>query len=138
VARDLDVSEQMLFRRETERQDAKRRWYAINEWGLMNALASKLSLDNWRLSKETGGEVAMVSSPIPFGNVNNSGNTTSGIGTLAQVAMMALALGGGGLGLASLAGLLDKPEASSPPVVEAVAQEKEIDVFIDWEIVPDE
>lgn len=144
MAEPISIDEQIRLAHESERLAAKRRWYAINEWGLMNTLANKFSLDNLLPGRSGGGGqvgangLPMIPPPqLPFGNnIQQTDNSRSGAGMLTTAALAALALGGGGLGLAKLAGLLpsQKEEAvPSPPVVESVVQEKELPIFIDWE-----
>jgi len=134
----LSVQEQIMLAHENERLAAKRRWYQINEWGLVNALASHFSLTNASTSKlSTGGQPALPL--VPFGGTTtNVDNSKQGLGALGLLGLVGLA-GLGGVGAASLAGAFDKtPPPPPPPVVEKVVEDAEHEIFIDWEMVPDD
>lgn len=135
---DLSVQEQVLLAHESERIAAKRRWYQISEWGVMNALASSFSLSNGLASnKGMGG--ANAAPLVPFGSTtNNIDNSRVGLSPAGLLGLVGLA-GLGGVGAASMAGVFDTPAPPPPPpVVETVVKEKALDVFIDWEMVPND
>jgi len=128
----------MTERGDALRDEARGRWYKINEWGLANVLASKFSLENQRIAGG-GGESSPAPLPqIPFGNttttVTNNPGGESFLAKAAQASLIALALGGGGLGLASLGGFLSSP---SLPAAETQVKDQELEINVDYWIEPD-
>lgn len=116
----------------------------ICRWGLANALHQKYGLENAVLSKQTGSEIKS----IPFGSSVNV-NQQSLLGNFGQVAIAALGLGAGALGVAHLAGLINPPPAvveppavvqpvEKPTIPPATVKAREIPLTIEWEFVPDE
>ena len=120
--------------KEASKSDLRR----IGLWGVANSIAQKFQMENAVLEKQLGKPFDMV----PFGNLINVSSppapqAQSFFGKAAQAAVLALALGGGGLGLASLSGLIgQKAIAPVVPVVAPKASE-ELPLSIDWEFSTD-
>lgn len=118
----------------------------LAEWALANAFNQKFEMENAHLSKQLGTQIKS----IPFGS-HVSVNQQSWLGGLGQVALAALGLGAGGLGLAHLMGLFGGahvppavPVEPAPIVQPAPVNEtprivpKEIPLTIEWEFIPDD
>lgn len=109
----------------------------IASWGLANVFAQKFAVEGAALSQASQGR--MQPPPmIPFGSTYNvtTNNQTSGMGKLAQAALVAAAVGGGGLGLAAMFGGGDAVADSVAPAAGNLTP-KIVEGIIDWEFDPD-
>lgn len=102
----------------------------ISAWGLANAIRQHFALGNAEIAKSYGKDLEV----LPFGSNVSVQNQQGPMSWIAPLALTALALGGGGVGLAALGGWLPSsappsavasPEKTKPQIVEGV---------IDWEL----
>lgn len=120
-------------------KQAAQSWFRqVSGWALANSI--KLNADNTAaaMAKHHGG----VFSPVPFGSTTQTTTTNKNAALIPTLTLSALALLGGGAGVAKLAGVLpdgDATPAAAQPVApsEPDLQPKIVEGVIEWEFDPE-